>query len=299
MSWKGKDLITACGLGRKETEEILSSAEKMERGKETKTLSGKIHATVFYEPSTRTKLSFTSAMQKLGGSTIGFSDPKTTSEAKGETLRDAIKAIEGFADAIAIRHPSEGSAALAAEVSEIPVINAGDGNNQHPSQALVDLYTIKKARKEIDGTTILFAGDLKYGRTVHSLAYALSSFEDVTMQFYSPQQLKMPQYILADLRESVKIEEIGSLNLQKADVIYATRIQKERIADPEEYRKASYVIVSEKMKEAKGDAMPMHPLPRVDEIAKEVDNDKRAKYFEQERNEIPVRMALLSSILGE
>ena len=228
---------------------------------------------------------------------IGFSDPKTSSHSKGETLHDTIKALEAQVDLFVIRHPSEGAAKLAAEVTNVPVINAGDGSNQHPSQSMLDLYTIKKEKKKIDGLTVLMIGDLKYGRTVHSLSYALSKFEDVKLQYYSPPQLKMPGFMLNDLRNDCKVEELSSLDVSKADVVYATRIQKERIEDPEEYKKAVYRIDNEVMEKMKKDAMLMHPLPRVDEIAVEVDLDPRAKYFEQERNGVPVRMAIITSIL--
>ncbi|MEK6953818.1 MAG: aspartate carbamoyltransferase [Candidatus Micrarchaeota archaeon] len=301
-SIKGKDFISTVGMERRQIEEVLSASEKMDsvfRKKEHLTeLKGKVMASLFYEPSTRTQFSFTTAMRKLGGEILGFSDPKTSSHSKGETLHDTIKAMEPQVDCFVMRHPNEGSAALAAATADVPVINAGDGNNQHPTQAMLDLYTIKKEKKKIDGLTVLMLGDLKYGRTVHSLSYALSKFEDVKLQYYSPQQLRFPSFMLNDLREQSKVEELTSLDFSKADVIYATRIQKERIEDPEEYKKAAYVIDAEMMKSAKPDAMLMHPLPRVDEIATEVDSDKRAKYFEQEANGIPTRMAILSLILN-
>jgi aspartate carbamoyltransferase catalytic subunit len=299
--WKGKDLISTVYLERKMIEEVLTTAEKMDhlfrRKEDTNELKGKVMASLFYEPSTRTQFSFTTSMKKQGGEVLGFSDPKTSSHSKGETIHDTIKAMEPQVDVFVMRHFNEGSAALAAEVADVPFINAGDGNNQHPSQAMLDLYTIKKEKKKLDGLTVLMLGDLKYGRTVHSLSYALSKFEDITLQYYSPQQLKFPEFMLNDLREKCKVEILPSFSLAKADVIYATRIQKERIEDPEEYKKASYRIDEEMMKTAKADAMLMHPLPRVDEIATEVDHDKRAKYFEQEANGIPTRMAILSLIL--
>ncbi|MFH1257900.1 MAG: aspartate carbamoyltransferase [Candidatus Micrarchaeota archaeon] len=301
MVWKGRDLITSVDLQRKEIEEVLSLAEKMDhqfRKKETTNeLKGKVMASLFYEPSTRTQFSFTTAMRKQGGDILGFSDPKGTSHSKGETLHDTIKAMEPQVDVFVIRHPNEGAAAMAASCTDVPVINAGDGNNQHPSQSLLDLYTIKKEKKKLDGLTVLMLGDLKYGRTVHSLSFALSKFDNVTLQYYSPAQLRFPASMLNDLRNCCKVEELPSLDISKADVIYATRIQKERIEDPEEYKKAAYVIDDNMMKAAKDDAILMHPLPRVDEIATEVDRDKRAKYFEQEANGIPARMAILSLML--
>ncbi len=301
-SWKGRDLISIANVERKEIEEVLEKAEKMDhlfRKKEnTVELKGKVMASLFYEPSTRTQFSFTTAIKKQGGEVLGFSDPKVSSHSKGETLHDTIKAMEPQVDCFVIRHPNEGAAALAASVSEVPVINAGDGNNQHPTQAMLDLFTIRKAKRKLDGLTVLMLGDLRYGRTVHSLSYALSKFEDITLQYHSPQQLKFPAFMLNDLRNSCKIQELEKLDFSKADVIYATRIQKERIEDPEEYKKAAYVIDAEMMKTAKEDAMLMHPLPRVDEIATEVDGDPRARYFEQEANGIPARMAILSLIMN-
>ncbi|MFH1107532.1 MAG: aspartate carbamoyltransferase [Candidatus Micrarchaeota archaeon] len=299
---KGKDFISTVDIERATIEEVLAAAAKMDalfrRKERLAALKGKVLCSMFYEPSTRTQFSFNTAMRSLGGDVMGFSEPKTTSFAKGETLYDTVHALGPQVDAFVMRHPSEGSAALAADASDVPVINAGDGNNQHPTQAMLDLFTVSKVRKGIDGLTVLFAGDLKYGRTVHSLSYALSKFEDVTLQYFSPQQLRMPEYMLKDLRESCRVKELQSFDLSHADVIYATRIQKERIEDPEEYKKASYVIDAQMMKAAKPDAMLMHPLPRVDEIAVEVDVDPRAKYFEQEANGIPTRMAILSMILG-
>ncbi len=299
--FKGADLISTVEMERKQIEEVLSSAEKMDhifrKRESSNDLKGKVIASLFYEPSTRTQFSFTTAMMRLGGEVLGFADPKVSSHTKGESLYDTMKALEPQVDCFVIRHPNEGAAAWAAVNTEVPVINAGDGNNQHPTQAMLDLYTIKKERKKLDGTTLLMLGDLKYGRTVHSLSYALSKFDDVTLQYYSPPQLRMPSFMLNDLRNVCKVEELGRLDFSKADVIYATRIQKERIEDPEEYKKAAYRIDVELMKNAKHDAILMHPLPRVDEIATEVDTDKRAKYFEQEANGIPTRMALLSLIM--
>lgn len=301
-SLKGKDFISTASMDRAVIEEVLDHAEKMDavfrKREKLSALKGKVLCLMFYEPSTRTQFSFQTAMRLLGGDDTGFSEPRTTSFAKGETLYDTIHALEPQVDCFVIRHPNEGSAALAAQASGVPVINAGDGNNQHPTQAMLDLYTIRRHRKKIDGLTVLFVGDLKYGRTVHSLSYALSKFDDVTIQYYSPPQLRMPEFMLKDLRDAAKVRELPSFDLSQADVIYATRIQKERIEDPEEYKKAAYCIDAEMMKGAKEDAMLMHPLPRVDEIATEVDADPRAKYFEQESNGIPTRMALLSLILG-
>ncbi|MBU1197664.1 aspartate carbamoyltransferase [Candidatus Micrarchaeota archaeon] len=302
-AWKGQDVISTMNWEREAMESVLATAEKMNvafrKKQRSTTLNGTVMASLFFEPSTRTRVSFKSAMRLLGGEETAFGDPKTSSSAKGESLYDTVKALETQVDVFVIRHPNEGAAAWAAANTDVPVINAGDGNNQHPTQALLDLFTIQQNKKKLDGLTVLLAGDLKYGRTVHSLAYALSKFDGITLQFYSPSTLRMPSFMLKDLREFVKVQELDSMNLADADVIYATRIQKERISDPEEYRKASYRIDLEVMKHAKEDAILMHPLPRVDEIAVEVDRDPRAKYLEQESNGVPVRMAVLSMILGD
>lgn len=299
-SWRGRDLITARGVAREEIEEILEEARKIE-GDSTqfkRVLEGRILATLFFEPSTRTQFSFQTAMYKLGGQVISLSGAAGSSVAKGESLHDTIKLVEACADAIVIRHPREGSGQLAAEASRVPVINGGDGANQHPTQALLDLYTVKKELGKIDGLSFLFVGDLKYGRTVHSLAQMLSNY-DVELLFHSPPGLKMASSMLGEVRNSVKVRELDAMELGSADVVYATRIQKERFADPEEYRKYSYQINAESLREMRSGALLMHPLPRVGEIHPEVDKDVRAAYFRQEANGVPVRMALLKKILGE
>jgi aspartate carbamoyltransferase catalytic subunit len=245
-------------------------------------------------------MSFQSAMNRLGGKVIGFSDIKSISVQKGETLSDTVRMMEQYSDVIVIRHPLEGSARLAAEVADVPVINAGDGANQHPTQTLLDLYTIKKEFGSIDGLTIALLGDLKYGRTVHSLAYALSLY-NVELVLVSPRELRMPHEVTDHLeatktpyREVVNLEDVPEV-----DVVYATRIQKERFADPNEYErtKDAYRIDRSSIR-LLGDARIMHPLPRVSEIAPEVDKTPNALYFEQAGNGIPVRMALLSMVLG-
>ncbi len=290
------------GVSREEIEEILSESRAMEAVAREKrvlnVLEDKILATLFFEPSTRTHFSFQTAMLRLGGKVIGFSDEQATSVAKGESIRDTIKFIEACADAVVIRHPLDGTAQLAAEAAGVPVINAGDGANQHPTQALLDLHTIIAEKGKIDGLEILLLGDLKYGRTVHSLAYALANY-DVKLLLYSPPALKMPTQLVNELRSSVKIRELTKMDLGEADVVYATRIQKERFADPDEYKKYAYELDAEKLKEMKEDAALLHPFPRVGEIAPEIDGDARAAYFRQEANGIPVRMALLKKILAE
>ncbi len=261
--------------------------------------AGKLLATLFYEPSTRTRLSFEAAMQRLGGGVLSVADAKTTSSAKkGETIADSVRVVSGYADVIVQRHPAQGSAQEAASASGVPVINAGDGTGEHPSQALLDLYTLKQARGKLDGLHVVMAGDLKYGRTVHSLARALSCFDDVAITLISPDALRFP----AALRESVaargvtitETEDLASA-AQNADALYMTRIQQERFADPADYEqlKGSYVIDAAFVRAA-GDITIMHPLPRVDEIAPDVDNLPNAAYFRQAHNGVPVRMALLA-----
>jgi aspartate carbamoyltransferase catalytic subunit len=296
------DIISIRDLDKADIETALLTAADMERFTEkgTTKAQGRILSTLFFEPSTRTMMSFQSAMNRLGGKVIGFSDIKSISVQKGETLSDTVRMMEQYSDVIVIRHPLEGSARLAAEVADVPVINAGDGANQHPTQTLLDLYTIKKEFGSIDGLTIALLGDLKYGRTVHSLAYALSLY-NVELVLVSPRELRMPHEVTDHLeatktpyREVVNLEDVPEV-----DVVYATRIQKERFADPNEYErtKDAYRIDRSSIR-LLGDARIMHPLPRVSEIAPEVDKTPNALYFEQAGNGIPVRMALLSMVLG-
>ena len=295
-----KNIISIKDFDRDEIEQVLKNAEIMEgfiHG--TDILDGKILATLFFEPSTRTRLSFESAMKRLGGKVIGFSESTSTSVAKGETLQDTVRMAEQYSDIIVIRHPRDGAARLAAEAASIPVVNAGDGSNQHPTQTLLDLYTIKKELNRIDGLKIGMMGDLKYGRTVHSLAYALSWY-DVSLQLLSPPTLEMPKYIKEDLSaKSVSCAEISEMEDLDVDVLYVTRIQKERFADPEEYEKVkgTYKVTVESIEYIK-DAIIMHPLPRVDEISPDVDKTPNALYFRQARNGVPVRMAILAALLG-
>jgi aspartate carbamoyltransferase catalytic subunit len=295
-----KDIISITDFDRDQIEGVLQDAHIMERFMQgTDILEGKILATLFFEPSTRTRLSFESAMKRLGGKVIGFSESSSTSVAKGETLQDTVQITEQYSDIIVIRHPRDGAARLAAEVTSIPVINAGDGVNQHPTQTLLDLYTIHKELGKIDGLSIGMMGDLKYGRTVHSLSYALSWF-DVSLQFLSPQGLEMPSYIKNDLQQkSIAITEIEDMEDLTVDVLYVTRIQKERFPDVEEYEKVrgSYRITMKTLDHL-GKAIILHPLPRVDEIDPQVDGTANAIYFKQAWNGVPVRMALLAGALG-
>ena len=264
-------------------------------------LRGKVLAELFFEPSTRTMLSFQTAMYKLGGNVIGFAEPGVSSVWKGESLADTVRVVESYSDVIVLRHPLEGAARFAAEYARVPVINAGSGAEEHPTQALLDLYTILKSKGKIDGLNIVLMGDLRYGRTVHSLAYALSLY-DVTLKLISPDLLKMRPEVIEDIKDRIEVSEHTDLMevLPDADVLYVTRIQKERFPDLAEYEKVrgSYVIDLNVLKKAKEDLVVLHPLPRVDEIAVEVDSTPFAKYFEQARNGVVVRMALLALVLG-
>lgn len=297
------DIISIRDFTKEDIEEILRASEDMERDLEGKgnLLAGKVLACLFFEPSTRTRLSFETAMEKLGGRTIGFFSSKIASVAKGESLVDTVKTVENYCDAIVIRHPREGSARLAAEVSERPVVNAGDGSNQHPTQTLLDLYTVMREKGRLD-VNIALIGDLKYGRTVHSLAYALAMF-NANITCVSPRGLEMPREVISDLEKfGADIRETNELHsaIPTSDVLYVTRIQKERFPDPEEYEKVrgTYRITLETLKEAKEDLIILHPLPRVDEISYDVDATKHARYFQQVYYGLPVRMAVLAMVLG-
>jgi aspartate carbamoyltransferase catalytic subunit len=303
MNFKGRDIISIRDFSKEELLYVLKIAKRMDKAPSQNLLKGKILATLFFEPSTRTRLSFETSMQRLGGSVIGFAEPGVSSVKKGETLWDTIKTVNEYADVIVQRHPIEGAARLAAESADIPVINAGDGANQHPTQTLLDLYTIQKNKGKLDGLTIGFVGDLKYGRTVHSLAVALTHFK-ATMYFISPEALKMPQSYLDELDEKkIKYFETESLtNVAKnIDVLYVTRIQKERFPDPMEYEKYKNVYQLDKstLKHCKKDVKIMHPLPRVGEINPDMDETPNAIYFQQAGNGIPVRKALLALVLGK
>jgi aspartate carbamoyltransferase catalytic subunit len=303
LRFEGRDIISIRDFTREEIDYILKIAQAMEplaqRGSDM--LRGKILATLFFEPSTRTRLSFEAAMHKLGGSTIGFAEAEIASVRKGENLADTVRTVENYADVIAIRHPLEGAARLAAEFAKVPIINGGSGAEEHPTQALLDLYTIMKEKGRIDGLKIALVGDLRYGRTVHSLAYALSYY-DVELYLVSPESLKMRREVLEEIKEKIPVAEETDIRkvVPLLDVLYVTRIQKERFPDPAEYIKVkgSYKIDLETLSRAKKDLIVMHPLPRVDEIAAEVDGTPHARYFQQVWNGIVTRMALLALILG-
>jgi aspartate carbamoyltransferase catalytic subunit len=303
LEFKGRDIISIRDFSREEIDHILNIASAMEPLAKSRStmLKGKILATLFYEPSTRTRLSFESAMHRLGGTAIGFAEAEIASVRKGENLADTMRVVEKYADIIALRHPLEGAARLAAEFAEVPIINGGSGAEEHPTQALLDLYTIKKELGKIDGLKIALVGDLRFGRTVHSLAYALSLY-DVSLFFISPELLRMRREVLDTISERIKVEETTSLDqtLPKLDVLYVTRIQKERFPDAAEYAKVkgSYKIDLDTLKSAKKEMIILHPLPRVDEISPEVDLTSHARYFQQVWNGIVTRMALLALILG-
>ena len=303
MKFKGRDIISIKDFTRKEIDYILKTTEAIEplaKGG-SDMLHGKMLATLFFEPSTRTRLSFEAAMHKLGGSAIGFAKPEIASVKKGENLADTIRVVENYADVIALRHPLEGAARLAAEFAQIPIINAGSGAEEHPTQALLDLYTILKEKNQIDRLNIALVGDLRYGRTVHSLAYALSLY-DVKLHLISPELLRMRREVLDAIKKKIEVAERTGMEeaLPEIDVLYMTRIQKERFADMAEYAKVkgAYKIDCDVLENVKKDLVIMHPLPRVDEIADEVDATPHARYFQQVWNGIVVRMALLALILG-
>lgn len=302
-SFKGRHIISMRDFDRDELDFILDKATEMqplvEEGSDI--LKGKILATLFFEPSTRTRLSFESAMSRLGGSVIGFAEPGVSSVAKGESLWDTIKVVEQYADVIAMRHPSEDAARLAAEVASIPVINGGSGPWEHPTQALLDLHTILTAKSRIDGLTIALVGDLLYGRTVHSLAVALRNY-NVKVYFVSPEELRMRKDVIDDVKGRLNYEETGDLKalLPKLDVLYATRVQKERFNDPADYEKVkdAYLINKAFLNNAKPELAVMHPLPRITEIATDVDDTPHAWYFRQAGHGVYVRMALIALVLG-
>jgi len=298
-----RDIVSIRSFTREEIDYILEVSSAMEPlvEKGSDMLRGKVLAELFFEPSTRTMLSFQTAMYKLGGNVIGFAEPGVSSIWKGESLADTVRVVESYSDVIVLRHPLEGAARFAAEYAKVPVINAGSGAEEHPTQALLDLYTILKSKGKIDGLNIVLMGDLRYGRTVHSLAYALSLY-DVRLSLISPSLLKMRPEVIEDIKDRIEVSEHTNLMevLLDADVLYVTRIQKERFPDLGEYEKVrgSYVIDLNVLKKAKEDLVVLHPLPRVDEIAVEVDSTPFAKYFEQARNGVVVRMALLALVLG-
>lgn len=299
-----KNIISIKDFEREDIEYILEEASKLENIAKSKEVSeelkGKILGLMFFEPSTRTRMSFETAMKRLGGEGIGFENSRSSSVSKGESIADTAKMFEGYCDALVIRHELEGVSKFISDIVDVPVINAGDGAGQHPTQTLLDLYTIKREIGQIDNLKIALIGDLKFGRTVHSLSNALGLFENIKIYLVSPPELRMPQEILHDLNKTnVRYEESDNIEdvIDDINILYITRIQKERFGDIEEYLKikGAYVI-NKKMLEGK-DLIVMHPLPRIDEIDSDVDNTKYNKYFTQAANAVPVRMAILKTLI--
>jgi aspartate carbamoyltransferase catalytic subunit len=302
-----KDILRADQFSKEEIAAIMKLAaeyeEALAQGKVLNVMEGKVLSTLFYEPSTRTRLSFEAAMLRLGGKVVSVAEAKSSSASKGESLHDTIKTVEGYADVIVLRHPQIGSAEEAAQATDKPVLNAGDGAGQHPTQSLLDYYTIKKEKGSVEGLTIVLAGDLKNGRTVHSLALLLAGY-DVKFIFVAPTALQMPREIVDRLRAGgTEVQETEDLNegLKSGDVLYMTRIQKERFEDPEEYErlKGSFILTRSHLDQAKEGIVVMHPLPRVNEIAVDMDDYAGAAYFRQAANGVPVRMALLALVCGQ
>ncbi|MDR2485681.1 MAG: aspartate carbamoyltransferase [Treponema sp.] len=304
--FKGRHLVEPGNFSIEEMDDLFRLAERIEteEGYLRESCRGKVLATLFFEPSTRTRLSFEAAMLRLGGNCLGFAEPGSSSASKGESLADTVRMVSCYADAIVMRNPKEGAALLASRYATVPVINAGDGGHHHPTQTLTDLLAIRRFRGSIAHLTIGFCGDLKFGRTVHSLAKALARYPHIGMRFISPPELRVPDYITEgplkkegiDYRETDSLEKvIGDL-----DVLYMTRVQRERFFNEEDYirLKDSYILNLEKMKTAKRDMIVLHPLPRVNEIAQEVDADPRAGYFKQAQYGMYIRMALLASMVG-
>ena len=299
---KTKSLVSITDYSKEDYLRILDVAADFEKNSYQNLLDGKVVATLFFEPSTRTRLSFESAINRLGGKVIGFSDANTSSVTKGETLYDTIKVVSNYAELIVMRHPLEGSARYASEISKVPIVNAGDGANQHPTQTLLDLYSINKTQGRLDNLNIFMVGDLKYGRTVHSLLMALSVFK-ANFYFISPDELKMPEeYKMYLDKINLKYTESKDINenVHRADIIYMTRVQKERFSDPIEYErtKNAYVLKSDMLKGCKDTMKVLHPLPRVNEIDMEVDAGPHAYYFEQTQNGVYIRQAIISLIMG-
>ncbi|HCX63233.1 MAG TPA: aspartate carbamoyltransferase [Clostridiales bacterium] len=303
---KGRSLIEPMDLSIKELDEILDLADEIIKNPAdySEVCKGKILATLFYEPSTRTRLSFESAMLRLGGGIMGFSSAESSSAAKGESVADTIRTISCYADIAAMRHPKEGAPKVASLSTDMPVINAGDGGHQHPTQTLTDLLTIRSLKGRLKNFTIGLCGDLKFGRTVHSLIKALSRYENIRFILISPDELRVPEYIREEIliKNNIEFKEVERLEsvMEELDVLYMTRVQKERFFNEADYvrLKDSYILNMEKLEKAKSDMIILHPLPRVNEISVEVDKDERACYFKQTKYGVYVRMALLMKLLG-
>ena len=299
---KNKSLVSIADYSKKDILRILELAVEFEKDPYQQLLNRNVIATLFFEPSTRTRLSFESAISRLGGKVIGFSDSSSTSVQKGETLKDTIKTVSNYCDLIVMRHPIEGSARYASEVASVPIVNAGDGANQHPTQTLLDMYSIKKTQNTLDNLNIFMVGDLKYGRTVHSLLIAMSHF-NTTFNFISPKELKMPDVYKLHLDNlGLKYYEHTDFTeyISEADIVYMTRVQKERFSDLIEYEKVKnvYVLREHMLEKTKKNMKILHPLPRVNEINEDVDENMKAYYFTQALNGVFTRQAILTSILG-
>ena len=301
-----RHLIDPLDFSKEEVEQLLDLADRIiaDPTAYQEVCAHKKLATLFYEPSTRTRLSFEAAMLNLGGSVLGFASADSSSASKGESVADTIRVISGYADIAAMRHPKEGAPLRASRYSGIPVINAGDGGHQHPTQTLTDLLTIRRRKGRLDHLTIGLCGDLKFGRTVHSLIKSLARYEDIRFILISPEELRVPDYIINDVlvAKNIPYTEVRSLEdaMPQLDILYMTRVQRERFFNKEDYvrLKNSYILTEEKMKLGRPDLAVLHPLPRVNEIALSVDNDPRAAYFEQAHNGVYVRMALIMTLLG-
>ncbi len=298
---KNKSLVSITDLSTSEIEQILELSAYFESHPEPNLLKNHVVALLFYEPSTRTRLSFETAVKRLGGSTIGFANASTSSVQKGESLKDTILTVSNYSDLVVMRHPHEGSARFASEVSPIPVVNAGDGANQHPTQTLLDLYSIKKTQGKLDDLTVFLVGDLKYGRTVHSLIMALSNYNP-TFFFISHPSLKVPrEYTMFLEKKGIEYyEQTDFSNLEAADILYVTRVQKERFSDPIEYEQVKdvYMLRNQMLERTKDNLKVLHPLPRVNEISTDVDSNPKAYYFQQAKNGVYTRQAIIAKILG-
>lgn len=303
---KGKHLIDPMDFTTEEMEEIFKLADQIIACPEkfAHICDGRLLATLFYEPSTRTRFSFEAAMLRLGGQVIGFSEPNSSSVAKGESVADTIKTVACYADIAVMRHPKEGAPKVASMYSEMPVINAGDGGHQHPTQTLTDLLTIRAAKGKLTNLTIACCGDLKFGRTVHSLIKALSRYENNKLVLISPNELKIPDYIKKEILEknNIEFEEVEKIEdvIDKVDILYMTRVQRERFFNEDDYirLKDRYILDKEKMDKANKEMIVLHPLPRVNEISCEIDDDPRAYYFKQAKYGMYARMALIAKLLG-
>ncbi len=298
-----KDLISIMDYSKEEYLRIMELAADFEQNPNQKLLEGKVVASLFFEPSTRTRLSFETAINRLGGRIIGFTDPTSSSVTKGETLYDTIRMVSNYADLIVMRHPLEGSARYASEVSNVPIINAGDGANQHPTQTLLDMYSIIKTQGRLDNINIFMVGDLKYGRTVHSLLMALSQFENPIFNFIAPEELEMPEEYKIYLSEKgIRYFEHREFTdiISAADIVYMTRVQKERFSDPIEYEKVKnvYILRNSMLKNTKPNMRILHPLPRVNEIHTDVDRNEKAYYFDQALNGVYTREAIIAHTLN-